>query len=90
MAERPQLSPWLADVYVAIEYRRQGIGSALVQRIIAEALALGVETLYLYTADQQRFYERLGWSLREHLYHVDSEVDVMALSLQPEPRTGPR
>jgi predicted N-acetyltransferase YhbS len=90
MAERPHLSPWLADVYVAVEYRRQGIGSALVQRIIVEARALCVETLYLYTSDQQRFYARLGWSLREHLYHVDTEVDVMALPLSAPPDTSPR
>jgi GNAT superfamily N-acetyltransferase len=90
MAERPQLSPWLADVYVTPAFRRQGVGSAVVQRIIAEARALDVETLYLYTADQQSFYARLGWSLRERLYHVDTEVDVMVLSLQPGPGVDPR
>lgn len=62
MDTRPELSPWLASVYVAAEHRRQGIGSALVRRVSEEATALGVERLYLFTPDQERFYARLGWS----------------------------
>lgn len=46
---RMDLSPWLAGVFVALEHRRRGIGAALVQRIIDEATALGVQQLYLYT-----------------------------------------
>ena len=60
MDTRPELSPWLASVYVAAEHRRQGIGSALVRRVAQEAAALGVETLYLFTPDQEHFYARLG------------------------------
>src|SRR5437867_8316948 len=40
MDTRPQLSPWLASVFVTPERRRKGIGAALVQRIIEEAKRL--------------------------------------------------
>jgi len=42
METHRELMPWLASVYVAQEYRNQGIGSALVQQIIKEARILSV------------------------------------------------
>jgi len=65
MDTRMALSPWLASVYVASDYRRHGIGSALVRRIEHEARTLGYRTLYLFTPDMQRFYETLGWTRLE-------------------------
>ena len=82
------LSPWLADVYVAPGFRRQGVGGALVQRIAEEARGLGRTALYLYTPDQMHFYEGLGWSQLERVRYLDYEVTVMALSLAGE-RTEP-
>lgn len=78
---RPELSPWLASVYVAPEHRRRGTGAALVQRVAQEAKALDVETLYLYTQDKEEFYARLGWSVVEQTDHVGYPVVVMALRL---------
>lgn len=57
----PELSPWLAAVYVLPEYRHQGIGAALVNAIVAKASALGVPALYLQTLGSEKFYARLGW-----------------------------
>jgi predicted N-acetyltransferase YhbS len=57
----PELSPWLAAVYVVPEYRNRGIGAALVNAIVAKATALGVVALYLHTVGSERFYTRLGW-----------------------------
>ncbi|MBK8284095.1 MAG: GNAT family N-acetyltransferase [Ahniella sp.] len=54
-------SPWLASLYVWPAYRGQGHGVALVQRCLAEARALGLPKIYLYTAGQQVFYRKLGW-----------------------------
>lgn len=78
---RPDLSPWLASVYVAQEHRRQGIGSALVRHATEKAAALGVETLYLFTPDKERFYERLGWSVIERCEFGGSLQAVMAIHL---------
>ncbi len=61
MDSHPELSPWLASVYVKPDYRKQGVGAALVNRVVSEAKALDHSPLYLFTPDQARFYQNLGW-----------------------------
>ncbi len=80
---RMDLSPWLASLYVTPLYRRRGVGSALVHRVIKEADALGVETLYLFTPDREGFYIRLGWSTVERVEYRGYEVVIMALEITP-------
>ncbi|MCX2900615.1 GNAT family N-acetyltransferase [Pseudomonas mandelii] len=60
---RPELTPWLAGVYVKAEHRGRGVASALVNRIVEEAAALGIAELYLYTDSAQSLYARLGWEV---------------------------
>jgi GNAT superfamily N-acetyltransferase len=85
MAIRPELSPWLATVFVAPEYRRQGIGASLVRRIVEEAAALGAERLYLYTPDKEGFYSRRGWRTVERVDYRDHHVAVMAYDIGADP-----
>jgi predicted N-acetyltransferase YhbS len=70
----PELSPWLAAVYVAPEYRHRGIGAALVNAIVDKATALGVGALYLSTVGREGFYARLGWQV------VDRREDKIVMS----------
>lgn len=77
MHTRMDLTPWLAAVFVAPEFRQRGIGSALVRRIVAEAKQLGVKRLYLYTPDKEGFYSRLGWSVLEKTVYRGHRVVVM-------------
>jgi len=81
MDTRMDLSPWLASVYVASNYRRQGIGSALVRRIEHEARTLGYKTIHLFTPDMQRFYETLGWTALESTVYRGYTQVVMARQL---------
>lgn len=78
MDTRPDLTPWLAGVYVVDAYRGRGYGSALVQRVEAEASALGVERLYLYTPDAEDFYARLGWAHDHRCTYLGQKVAVMS------------
>jgi GNAT superfamily N-acetyltransferase len=78
---RLDLSPWLASVLVMRGYRRQGIGSALTERVVEEARALGVDTLYLYTYDQEQFYSRRGWSVLDRIEYRGEPVVIMALDI---------
>jgi predicted N-acetyltransferase YhbS len=71
------LTPWVASVYVRTECRGLGIGSRLVTRAVEEAGALGVPVVYLFTAGQRAFYERLGWVARDRVPHHGSEVLIM-------------
>jgi len=56
---RPDLTPWLAALFVVPEYRGKGIGAALVSRLITEAIRLGCGEMFLET-DIPEFYGRLG------------------------------
>jgi GNAT superfamily N-acetyltransferase len=62
-------SPWLAGLYVAPEFRRLGVGRALVMAIEEQARLRGVPRLYLYAADSEiPYYQNLNW-------HVADRVD---------------
>lgn len=77
----PHLSPFLASVYVAEPYRRRGIASALVRRVMAEARALGAAKFYLITPDQQALYGRLGWQRLQEVPYRGEEVTLMVADL---------
>jgi GNAT superfamily N-acetyltransferase len=76
---RPELSPWMATVFVVPKYRKQGTGSALVNRVVKEAVRLKAEALYLFTPDQEKFYSSLGWSLIERIHHRNEEQSIMRI-----------
>ena len=82
-------TPWLAGLFVVPEFRRQGVGEQLVRAAECEAIALGVEALYLYTPQGQGFYERLGWGVIEHGQSSAGLVAVMSKALKPNPSFQP-
>ncbi|MCC6458089.1 MAG: GNAT family N-acetyltransferase [Caldilineaceae bacterium] len=85
MATLPEWIPWLANVYVLPEYRRQGIGARLVQRVAAEALDLGYPRIYLYTPDQMHFYETMGWQTSHLRHYRGADMTVMTRDLIVNP-----
>jgi N-acetylglutamate synthase-like GNAT family acetyltransferase len=81
MDTRIELTPWLAGIYTASEYRHQGIASALVRRIIEEAHALNIGKFYLYTPSAEAFYVKLGWTTLEKTRYKNTDVTVMVYEL---------
>lgn len=77
MDTRPDLTPWLAGLYVSVQRRREGIGTTLVSAIETEACELGVKRLYLYTPEFESFYAKRGWQLKERTEYHDCPVTVM-------------
>ena len=64
--ERPDLTPWVAAVWVEERARGQGIGAALVDAAAHASFALGFARVYLCARVRMTgFYERLGWTLIE-------------------------
>ena len=63
LAERPQLTPSVAAVWVEQQARGRGIGAALVDRAAQDCFALGTGRIYLRARPERAaFYERLGWT----------------------------
>ncbi len=83
MDTRLDLAPWLAGLYVAAPWRRQGIGTILVSGIEKKAHELGVKKLYLYTPESEAFYSRIGWMAKERTEYHGYPVTVMEKVLFP-------
>jgi GNAT superfamily N-acetyltransferase len=58
---RPDLTPWLAGVFIEPAFRGRGHATALVRRVEAFATAASVRILWLYTWTAEPLYARLGW-----------------------------
>jgi len=92
MRSHPEWTPWLAAVYVAPSARGRGIASTLSLRVAQEARTLAFEQLYLFTANQQHLYARLGWRELATEFYNTRQVTVMVCDLPPNPslqRTSP-
>ena len=79
---RPDLTPWLAALYVAPAFRARGTGAALVRAIEDHARAVGTKTLYLYTSEAEPFYAGIGWKVRERFTQNSEAFALMARELE--------
>lgn len=77
MDTHKHLSPWLANVYVKSEYRRKGIGTVIIIRILEESKKLGIKKFYLFTPDMNRFFEKIGWETIEEPQYKNQKVYMM-------------
>ena len=60
LASRPDVYPWLANVYVDESRRKRGVCRAMLATVRENAARAGLDELYLYTS-LEGFYERFGW-----------------------------
>lgn len=79
MTTHPDLTPWLASVYITPAARGRGVASALVRRVMRHAAALGVTRLYLYTNSARELYEKLGWRVIATEHYEGGPVAIMAI-----------
>ncbi len=79
----PELTPWLAALYIVPDYRNQGIGVSLEQEIGAIALRMGYLKIYCFTSDPLiiSWYQKQGWNVREKSWIRDHEVTVLEKEL---------
>lgn len=86
MPTHPELTPWLASVYVAPEARGRGVASALVRRVVQHAASLGVGRLYLFTEGARGLYAKLGWHEIGAEHFEGTPVTIMAIEAAGEAR----
>lgn len=77
MDTKPDLTPWLAAVYVKEGFRRRGVATDLIARCEIEAARSNASVWYLYTELASGLYEKLGWRHLERCEYKGVTVDVM-------------
>lgn len=78
---RPDLTPWIASVFVPPAARNRGIGSQLMEFAEQQARELGYARLYLFTPNKQRMYARLGWQRMAEVEYRGDLVTIMHKTL---------
>ncbi|PWM47564.1 MAG: GNAT family N-acetyltransferase [Clostridiales bacterium] len=73
MLSRQDLTPWLANLFVKEEFRKNHIGSALQKQLVSYAKELGFEKVWLYT-DLVDYYEKTGWQQCDRGVETDGKV----------------
>lgn len=73
---RPDIYPWLINVYVEYKYRGNGICKKMVEHCINEAKKLNLENLYLYTK-HIGLYEKYGFEFIKGIntFKVESQLE---------------
>ena len=64
LKSRQDLYPWMAALFVKKEYRNQGIGKLLQEKVIEETRKMNYKNIYLIT-EHENYYERTGWKFIE-------------------------
>ena len=78
---RPELTPWLASLFVVPDFRRRGVASLLIERAVVEAARLKLPTLYLWTssAEAEALYRKVGWRSVERTEYCGKEIVIMQI-----------
>lgn len=73
---RPDIYPWLANVYVDEKYRGNGICGELMNTVKENAKNIGLTELFLYTK-HVGLYEKFGWKFIENVetFKKDSPIE---------------
>jgi GNAT superfamily N-acetyltransferase len=82
MTIRPELSPWLAQLFVVDAERGSGVGSALIRSVIDHAKNLGFRRIYLYTSGTlPNYYVSRAWRRIEEVEYLGKTRTIMAFDL---------
>lgn len=81
MDTRPDLSPWLASVYVPENLRKKGLGEKIVTQTVSKAKKLGFGELFLFTPSKADWYEKMGWQTMEIVTYREYPATLMRCRL---------
>lgn len=75
----PEGKVWLGSFYVKNEYRKQGIGSMLMEAILSKAIELGKKEVFLFSSDHTvtSWYEKHKWKIVNELPFQNHKVIIM-------------
>lgn len=78
---RPEYHPGLGGLFVPAQYRRQGIGTALVEACMNVAQAQGYEMIFTATVTAQGILARLGWQQVQQVLHDGEQLMLYSCAL---------
>jgi GNAT superfamily N-acetyltransferase len=82
MTIRPELTPWMGQLFVREDARGRGVGERLVAAAAAYARSLGFARLYLFTSGTlPDYYRSLGWQDFEVVEYLGRSRTVMCLAI---------
>jgi GNAT superfamily N-acetyltransferase len=81
LEERPDLTPWLAGMFVDPHARGRGYAAHLIAAVEDACRAASISTLWLYTNTAERIYARTGWQTFETVQHDGKPFALMRRDL---------
>jgi len=78
LSGRPDVYPWLINVYVDEAFRGRGVCAAMMETVAENARKAGVSELFLYTK-HVGLYEKYGWEMLEYVETFDEDSPIERL-----------
>jgi len=85
LQERPDITPWLAGVFVVPQARGRGYAARLIAAVEQASRAALISTLWLYTNTAERIYARAGWLTVGTVQHRGKPFALMRRDLLCQP-----
>lgn len=85
LEERPDLTPWLAGVFVVPDRRGRGYFQLLLAEFEKACRAASIETAWLFTNTAEQVYLKTGWETAEVIHRADGEAfTLMRRAIPPK------
>jgi len=75
------LGPWIGLLYTLPKYRKQGLGTSVLNALEKEAIKLKLQKIYLYTFTAETLYKKAGWMSIERLRYKGQDTVIMGKAL---------
>ena len=75
---RPDIYPWICNVYVDEKFRGNGICKLMMETVHDNAKALGIKELYIFTK-HCGLYEKYGWTFIDNIDTYSKEPRIQRL-----------